>query len=140
MTGVQTCALPICFPDVDKGDKTITSISLYDKTLQKYYCYILDEKYVIKDGEENGVEYRSFDNEQSLLSAFLNIWETIQPTIVTGWNSQSFDMYYLYNRIVAVLGKAEATRLSPINICYVNPHHKELVCAGVCIKIGRAHV
>jgi len=64
----------------------ITSISLYDATAKKYYCLILDE----------------------------NLWESVDPTIITGWNSGFFDVPYLYYRLCNVLGSDQAARLSPI--------------------------
>jgi DNA polymerase elongation subunit (family B) len=121
------------FPDMDTADKAIISISYYDKTADKYAVYIIDKENKIKEGVRNDIEYRIFDCEESLLSAFVNIWESISPTIVTGWNSMGFDMPYLYLRLRRILGKAEAARLSPIGICYMNDYYKELICAGVCV-------
>ena len=91
----------------------MTSVALYDQTTQKYYCLILDEKNQIKavNGDK---EIRPYKTEAEMLSAFLNLWEELDPTIITGWNSGFFDVPYMYYRICNVLGKNEAAKLSPL--------------------------
>ena len=37
-----------------------------------------------------------------------------KPTIITGWNSDTFDMPYLYYRICNVCGKDVADMMSPL--------------------------
>jgi DNA polymerase elongation subunit (family B) len=64
--------------------------------------------------EVSGVECRTYeDDERRLLADFVELWETLDPDIVTGWNVNLFDMPYLYNRITSILGKKMAQRLSP---------------------------
>ena len=62
---------------------------------------------------------------------FFTKWEEIQPTIVTGWNIDNFDMIYLYNRAMRVVGETNAKRLSPIGICYFNKFLERMTIAGV---------
>ena len=38
----------------------------------------------------------------------------IQPTILTGWNVEFFDVTYLYNSTVQVVGQDVSNLLSPI--------------------------
>lgn len=121
------------FPNIDEGDKKITAIALYDDITNKYLALILDKDAQIKDSTNDSVEIRSFNNEESLISAFLTKIEEIQPTILTGWNVAQFDMPYLYNRIVKVMGKTEIQRLSTIKCVYINKFSRELVIAGVSV-------
>lgn len=73
-------------------------------------CYSLGLNHFFVEG----VECKSYeDDERRLLSDFVDLWETLDPDIITGWNVNMFDMPYLYNRIVSVLGKKTANRLSP---------------------------
>jgi DNA polymerase elongation subunit (family B) len=97
----------------------ITSIALYDVTLKKYYCLVLDEKKQLKYVEEENKEIIPCDNEFDLLSRFISLWQEADPTIVTGWNSEFFDIPYLYHRICKVLGESEAKKLSPLGITSV---------------------
>jgi DNA polymerase elongation subunit (family B) len=120
------------FPTVDKGDKEITAIALYDSVSKKYIAFLLD-----KENRSNGnptnrsdTDVICKDNEYNLLAAFLNKWEELAFTIVTGWNIDGFDMPYLYHRITNVLGQEHAKRLSSIGICYINDYTKRLVVAG----------
>lgn len=119
------------FPDITLGDKTITAIALYDQVGDTYYSLILDPEGKIPHSHVGNVVTESFRAEENLLGAFLTRWEEIQPTIVTGWNIDFFDMPYLYNRIRAVLGKGGGYRLSPIGVAYQNKFNKRMKIAGV---------
>jgi len=92
----------------------ITSISLYDATTKVYYCLILDEKKQLQSIKEDNRQIVPCSSEEELLSLFLELWESVDPTIITGWNSGFFDVPYLYYRLCNVLGRDEAARLSPI--------------------------
>jgi len=92
----------------------ITSISLYDATSKVYYCLILDEKKQLQTIKEENRQVVPCSSEEELLSLFLELWESVDPTIITGWNSGFFDVPYLYYRLCNVLGKDEAARLSPL--------------------------
>ena len=135
------------FANMDKADKKITAISIYDKTAKKYTALILDEDRLINDSIEGDLETKSFESEESLLYAFLNLWEEIQPTIVTGWNSRGthsptqgiesigFDIPYLYTRIKNTMGSHEVNRLSPIGVVYQSKYKNEVIIAGVCTAL-----
>ena len=92
----------------------MTSIALYDASTQKYYCLILDEKQQINAVTDGDREVRTYKTEAEMLSAILDLWEELDPTIITGWNSGFFDIPYMYYRMCNVLGKEQAARLSPL--------------------------
>jgi len=92
----------------------MTSVALYDNTTQIWYCLILDEKQQVQNTKEGNKEIRTYKTESEMLSAFLDLWEELDPTIITGWNSGFFDVPYMYYRICNVLGKEQAERLSPL--------------------------
>lgn len=119
------------FPSVETAEKPVTAIALYDSVTQKYHSLILDPKGKIENSDKGDTIITSFRDEDSLLSSFLNTWQQIAPTIVTGWNIDGFDMGYIYNRIVNRLGKKSAYQLSPINVAYMNKFTKEMVIAGI---------
>lgn len=60
-----------------------------------------------------GVEAHQYADERQLLHGFLDVWESLDCDIVTGWNVNMFDMPYLCRRIERVLGSKSAKRLSP---------------------------
>jgi DNA polymerase elongation subunit (family B) len=102
-------------PELIKNAPTkITSIAVYDNTTQKYYCLILDEKQQLQTVNEENRAIIPFPHEHDLLHAFLNLWEQLDPTIITGWNTEYFDVPFLYYRIENQLGASEAARMSPL--------------------------
>ena len=121
------------FPDVEKAETAITSIALYDEILKKYICYTLDSKNTIKNYEDGDTLVELFKTEHELLTRFYQKYSEIQPTILSGWNIDFFDIPYLYNRTVRVLGSEVAKMLSPIRHCYYNEYKKKFVIAGVSV-------
>jgi DNA polymerase elongation subunit (family B) len=61
------------------------------------------------------IEYYEYPDEVSMLQSFLAWWSNKDhtPDIITGWNTRFFDIPYIVNRIVNVLGAKEAKKLSP---------------------------
>ena len=121
------------YPNVMLGDKTITAIALYNQSSDTYYSLILDVERKIKDSHNGNVITRSFRTEEGLLNSFLLLWEDLKPTIVSGWNSNYFDIPYLYNRIRGVLTKKDVYRLSPAKIVYQNKFTKKVIIAGISL-------
>ncbi len=74
------------FPDIEKGDKPITAIAIYDQVADYYYSFVLDPDGKIKNSVQNNSTTYSFVDEDTLLRAFLNKWDEIKPTILSGWN------------------------------------------------------
>jgi len=77
----------------------------------------------------NDVEYIQCESEVHLLKEFLAFWENKTPDIVTGWNTEFFDIPYLVNRIRNVFDDDETKRLSP----WKNVFAREVY------KLGRTH-
>jgi DNA polymerase elongation subunit (family B) len=101
---------------------------------KKYHAYILDKDHIVQNLHlGNDVEIYNYDDEETMLMAFLNLWEQLAPTIVTGWNIDYFDMPYLYNRSKRVVGQNNAKRLSPIGACYMRKGLDKMVIGGVSV-------
>ena len=96
----------------------ITSVAVYDNNSKKYYCLILDESKRL-DKISGETEIIRYDNEKDLLNGFLDLWIKLDPTIISGWNSQYFDVPYLYYRMEKIIGKTQASYFSPLN--KINP-------------------
>lgn len=92
----------------------ITAVALYDNNSKKYYCLVLDEASKMTKAESEGKEVIPYKSEKELLSGFLDLWIKLDPTIVSGWNSEFFDIPYLYYRISKVMSEELANYLSPI--------------------------
>lgn len=122
------------FPNVDIADKEITAIAAYSVFHKKYTAFILDKEKLLSDNITSDCEIYSCLTEKDLLLRFIDLIKTINPTILSGWNSYNFDDPYTYRRIKKVLGKKYANKLSPIDICIDNPEKNKFQIAGVsCI-------
>ena len=126
-------------PSTREAQNEITAIASYDGATKLYDVFVLDKQRKIKknakpftkDGRE--VTLHVFDNEKNLLFAFLNYYEEINPTILTGWNIDFFDIPYLYNRLKNVCGEGNAKRLSPIGQAFWSPYREKFSFGGVSI-------
>lgn len=107
----------------EAASNTITSIAYYTEQ-SGYICLVLDTK--SKSSAPRVVNVTVGDNtlkvsvsaiatERDLLARFLREYRKLDPSILTGWNIDFFDIPYLYNRIMNVLGGDYAKQLSPIN-------------------------
>jgi len=119
------------FPMPEDANNKITSIATYDSNSDTYFAFVLDEKNRLTLKSKNNIIIKSFDTEYELLQAFMVEYLKWKPTIITGWNIDTFDMPYLYNRICKVAGKNVADMLSPIQTVQWNKHRKRFMFAGV---------
>tara|TARA_B100000073_G_scaffold28552_1_gene21841 strand:+ start:73 stop:2580 length:2508 start_codon:yes stop_codon:yes gene_type:complete len=119
------------FPDVMKANNVITSIALYDFMTETYFTYVFDAKKRLQSYTKDNKIVEVYDTEYEMLNKFFQKYLEIKPTILSGWNSDFFDIPYLYNRAVNVLGVSVANLLSPISEVYYNEFKKRYVIAGV---------
>ena len=119
------------FPDVQKAQNPITSIALYDSTTEKYYTYCFDPQKRIKNYSKDDEIVEFYETEYEMLNKFFQKYLEIRPTIISGWNSEFFDIPYLYNRAVRVLGPEVANLLSPISQVIYSEYKKKHTIAGV---------
>lgn len=124
--------LRICYIDIEtdgglnptKADKAITSISLFDNYLDKFYTFVWrdDQKIGIVDGilGENEKTYFwkifYFNKEEDVLQMFIDFIKDNDPDIITGWNCEDFDMLYIYNRSAEL----KLENLSPLKNVYLD--------------------
>ena len=66
---------------------------------------------------ENEV-YIQCKSEHELLTRFLDFWSSDYPDLVTSWNGTGFDIPYLVNRMIKILGESEMKKLSPWGTVY----------------------
>ena len=94
------------FPDVRNATEEVLAISYRcGETFRVYGCQGYEPS--------EGVLFVPCTTEEHLLLEFVNDWSMNYPDIITGWNSRFFDIPYLVNRIVKILGQKMANKLSP---------------------------
>ena len=111
----------------------ITSIAYYDKTGNDRRVLILDERGRIKESTIQGDGYilEIFRDERDLLTRFINAFSEIQPTVITGWNTDGYDIPYLLGRCKKVLGNQSIKKFSPAGIVTQNTKSKKWKIFGV---------
>lgn len=87
----------------------ITSITISKNG--KYTTFSLFDDYVAAPD----VTYYKCVDEWHLLKTFLMIWNSpeFQPDVITGWNIEFYDIPYLVNRMIKILGQDITNQLSP---------------------------
>jgi DNA polymerase elongation subunit (family B) len=99
---------------IQQAPMPLTSIALIDVTTKQKICFIVDPSGQIKETNQDGKLIIPCRNERELIGKFLSKFEELDPTILVGYNSDYFDMPYLYFGIKQVVGEDEVLRLSPI--------------------------
>jgi DNA polymerase elongation subunit (family B) len=117
-------------PDIDKAGNAMTSVAGHDSVTGDYFVYVVNKGEKI-DKTIKGAKVISFDTEEEMVMAFLNKWREVNPTIVTGWNIDYFDVTYLYNRIKVLFGENVANGLSPIGKVSWNKYRSRYIIAGI---------
>ena len=99
------------FPDVESAAEEVLLITLQDYNTKQIRTWGLGKF----DNQQSNVKYRSFTNERDLLNDFINWWmiEENTPEVITGWNSELYDIPYLVRRLDRVLGEKLMKRMSP---------------------------
>jgi len=104
------------FPEPDLANNPITAITIKNNIDNTYYVWGLgdynsDQSYMTT----HRVVYVKCESELQLLHNFITHWSTPShtPDIITGWNTMFFDIPYLINRTVRLLGEDVAKRFSP---------------------------
>jgi DNA polymerase elongation subunit (family B) len=95
------------FPDPYQANEPITAITVK---------YLGGATFVFGCGdyETRGEErYVKCKDEWTLCKRFIELWTKRCPDIITGWNTDFFDIPYLVNRFRKILGEDETKNLSP---------------------------
>jgi DNA polymerase elongation subunit (family B) len=99
------------FPVPEQAKHPINLITIYNSEDKCFYTWGLKNDYV---SPSSNIKYVKCETEQILLKQFLKHWKRNEYDIVTGWNSHGFDIPYIINRIINVLGEESANDLSPV--------------------------
>ena len=118
---------------IQSAPKKVTSIAWYDKQVDEWGILILDTKNQLEHTKFKNKEITPVKTESDLLAKFLEKFREIDPDIIVGYNSDYFDIPYLYYRMCNVLGEDWARHLSPIGYVRETPWFKDqyIQIAGV---------
>ena len=113
------------FPDPEKALEELLSITIKNHQTKEIVVWGIGD---FKSNRDD-VHYVSCENELHLIKEFLVFWERNHPDVITGWNTEFFDIPYLCNRIKNRCGEDEIRRLSPWRS----------VSSRTIFKMGRNH-
>jgi len=118
------------FPEPALAQQPITAITIKSNKDDTFYTWgIGGFEPAISIVQDTRIEYKRCMDEHALLRSFLSHWHNNIPDIISGWNSEEFDMPYLINRIARVLGEDQLRKMSLF-------HHKpELNKEGTMYQI-----
>ena len=125
------CEMTSGLPNPEEATNELTSIALHDSATNQYWVLVMDKAGEMSEKTTDKAIVLPFRTEEDMLMKYLELYEMINPTIVTGWNIDYFDTPMLYNRIKRLLGIQQANRLSPIGQCFWSPYRKRFFMAGV---------
>ena len=101
---------------IESAPMPITSIAWWDKTPDTWHILILDRKNQLKHTKAKNKEIIPCRTENELLGLFIEKVRDMDPDILIGYNSDYFDIPYLYYRMCNTIGKEFADHLSPIGV------------------------
>lgn len=102
------------FPSTENPTHTVNVITCHDSLSDKFYTFGLKPY----SGNNTKVKYIHCRNEKELFIKFIEFLEQDYPDIITGWNTEFFDIPYLINRCAKLLGEDQTKRLSPTGRVY----------------------
>ena len=127
---------------IKSAPKKVTSIAWYDKQVDEWGILILDQKRELREELTENQEIIPCRTEEELLAKFLEKFRDIDPDIIVGWNSDYFDIPYLYYRMCKVLGQDFAKHLSPIGYVRETPWARDQyiqICGVESLDYMRLH-
>jgi len=96
----------------DDAFMPITAIAVYLQWLETMVCMAIPPKGLkMEEAKEMVKDFPNtylFDNEADLLSMFLDLIQ--DADVISGWNSEGFDVPYTTNRVIKVLSKEDTRR------------------------------
>jgi len=97
------------FPNPEEAIEPLLSITIKNHQNKQILVWGIGDYNNTRDD----VTYVKCDSEKMLIQEFLTFWEKNQPDVVTGWNTEFFDIPYICNRIKNLYDAKEINRLSP---------------------------
>jgi len=113
------------FPNPQDANDELLSITIKNHANKQIFVWGVGEY----KSTRRDVAYVKCETEKELIFEFLKFWQHNQPDIITGWNTEFFDIPYLCNRINKLFDEQQLKRLSPWGS----------VQARTIYKMGRNH-
>jgi len=121
----------------------ITAIAVYLQWMETMVCLAIPPKTLSMEEAKKQVEEfpntMLFDNEADMLDTFLDLIQ--DADVLSGWNSEGFDIPYTVNRVTKVLSKEDTRRFCLWNQFPKKREYEKYGKAAVTYDlIGRVHL
>ena len=121
----------------------ITAIAVHLQWLDTLVCLAIPPKTLtMEEAQEQVKDFPNtilFDTEYEMLDTFLNLIQ--DADVLSGWNSEGFDMPYTVNRIIKTLSKEDTRRLCLFNQLPKKREYEKYGKAAVTYDlVGRVHL
>jgi DNA polymerase elongation subunit (family B) len=107
------------FPNPEDPTHEVTVITCYDSLTKTFNTFGI-KPYT---GSNKSIKYTHCKNEKELFIKFIEYLKKDYPDIMSGWNSEFFDIPYIINRCTRVLGEEYTKDLSPLG----NVHYRDII-------------
>ena len=97
------------FPDPDVAEEEVLCITVKDHRTKKIITWGLYDYHT----DREDVDYIHSIDEREMLEQFVGFMVSVQPDVITGWNTTFFDVPYLANRITRLFGDKMRNNMSP---------------------------
>jgi DNA polymerase elongation subunit (family B) len=97
------------FPDIRTANEEVLLITVKDLQSKKIITWGTKPY----ENKREDCQYVYCRDEQQLLKEFIIWWQQNYPDIITGWNTDFFDVPYLIRRMNRELGETLAKKISP---------------------------
>jgi len=115
---------PDSFPDVENPSHPVNVITIYDTIRNKFFSWGTKPYETTSITTENAnihckdITYYHCKTETELFTRFIDYIKSDYPDIITGWNSELFDMPYIIARMNRILDEDAYKQLSPVGDVY----------------------
>ena len=101
---------PDDFPDIQTANHVCNVITIYDSLEDRFVTWGLKPY----KNTQDDVTYVHCSDEKDIFRKFIEYLEADFPDILSGWNSEFFDIPYIINRCRRILGDEWVNRMSPM--------------------------
>jgi DNA polymerase elongation subunit (family B) len=127
----------------DDAFMPITAIAVYLQWMQTMVCLAIPPKTLSMEEATKAVaEFPNtmlFDNEADMLNTFLDLIQ--ESDVLSGWNSEGFDIPYTVNRVTKVLSKEDTRRFCLWNCLPKKREYEKFGKTATTYDfIGRVHI
>lgn len=105
-------SVDVSFPNIFEPNEKVLLINVTDYNSGESVSFGTKEY----DDTDKPFKYVYCKTEEELFHRFLAYWSFDHPDIITGWNTDGFDIPYLYARVTRVLGDGAFDRMSPFGV------------------------